>query len=92
VARDSLFSQQNSYKRYVGFVDGLKDAQLMDRKLKEEKELRAAVERDPKLAAEYGRAWDEIAAAYRDYRSFYKPYMLLETRAAADLGPVRDRA
>jgi len=82
VARDSLFSQQNSYKRYVGFVDGLKDAQLMDRKLKEEKELRAAVERDPKLAAEYGRAWDEIAAAYRDYRSFYKPYMLLETRAA----------
>ncbi len=82
VGRDSLFSQQNSYKRYVGFVDGLKDVQLMDRKRKEEKELRAAVERDPKLAAEYGRAWDDIAAAYRDYRSFYKPYMLLETRAA----------
>lgn len=82
VARDSLFSQQNSYKRYDGFMAGLKDVPLMDRKRKEEQELRAAVARDPKLAADYGRAWNEIAAAYQNYRAFYKPHMLLESRAA----------
>jgi hypothetical protein len=82
VARDSLFSQQNSYKRYEGFLAGLKDVSLMRRKRDEEQALRAAVARDPKLAAEYAREWDQIAAAYQGYRAFYKPHMLLETRAA----------
>ena len=82
VARDSLFSQQNSFKRYDGFMTGLKDGSLMSRKREEEQALRAGVARDPKLAAEFTRAWDEIAAVYQDYRAFYKPHMLLETRAA----------
>ncbi len=82
LARDLLFSQQNSFKRYDGFLAGLRDASLMELKRKEERELREAVSRDPKLAAEYSRAWQEIAAAYLEYRAFYKPHMLLETRAA----------
>jgi len=82
VARDSLFSQQNSYKRYDGFLTGLKDEQVMNMKRKEEQQLREAVARDPKLAAEYGRVWDQIAAVFQDYRAFVKPHTLLEARAA----------
>jgi len=44
--------------------------------------LREAVARDPKLAAEYGRVWDQIAAVFQDYRAFFKPHTLLEARAA----------
>lgn len=82
VARDSLFSQQNSFKRFDGFLTGLKDDKLMEQKRKEETQLREAVARDPKLAAEYGRVWDEIAGVHQDYRAFFKPHMLLEARAA----------
>lgn len=82
VARDSLFSQQNSFKRFDGFLTGLKDAKLIELKRKEETQLREAVARDPKLAAEFGRVWDEIAVVHQDYRAFFKPHMLLETSAA----------
>lgn len=81
VAADNLFSQQNSYKAYTGFLAGLHDPKLMELKRKEEQELRATVARDPKLREGYGAAWDALAAAYKEYRSFYKPYWLLETNA-----------
>jgi hypothetical protein len=81
VAADNLNSQQNSFKAYTGFLVGLRDPKLMQLKDKEEQELRAAVARDPKLRAAYGGAWDALAAAYKQYADFYKPYWLLEPAA-----------
>jgi len=81
LAADNLFSQQNSYKAYTGFLRGLRDTRLMDLKRREESELRAAVARDPKLATAYGAAWDRIANAYRGFAGLYKPYYLLEAAA-----------
>jgi hypothetical protein len=81
VAVDNLLSQQNSLKAYTGFLTGLRDPRLMELKRREEAELRAAVSRDSKLAAAYGSAWDELAAAYKEYAEFYKPYWLLESAA-----------
>ena len=49
MAADNLFSQQNSYKAYTGYLMGLRDPKLMELKRQEESELRAAVARDPKL-------------------------------------------
>ncbi len=78
VAHDNLFSQQNSYKAFTGFLDGLRDPKLMALKRAEEAKLRAAVEADPEKRKLYADAWSAVAAAYEKYRDFYKRYWLLE--------------
>jgi hypothetical protein len=82
VARDNLLSQQNSLKAYKGFMAGLKDDKLMERKRADERKLRAAIADDPKKQAQFGKVWDEVAAGYQAYRQLYVPYALFET-----LGP-----
>lgn len=78
VAHDNLFSQQNSYKAYTGFLAGLRNPRIMDLKRAEEKKLRAAVEADPDRKARFGGAWDAVAAAYQKFREYYKSYWLIE--------------
>ncbi len=81
IAVDNLFSQQNSYKAYTGFLAGLRNANLMKDRREQEQSMRLRVESDPKLESQYGGAWREVAGAYEKFRSFYKPYWLLETAA-----------
>lgn len=93
VARDNLLGAQNSYKAYTGFMSGLNDQQLMERKKTDEKKLRAAVADDPKKQAAYGKVWDEVAGAYKALGEFYAPYWLLErgaTRGSDLLSIARD--
>lgn len=78
VAEDDLDSNQNSFKALTGFEQGLKDPKLMSRKQDEERKLVAAIEDDPAKKKKYGKLWDEISAAYREYTGFYKPNFLLE--------------
>jgi hypothetical protein len=82
VARDNLLSQQNSLKAFKGFMAGLKDDRLIERKRADERKLRAAIADDPKKQAQFGKVWDEVAAGYEAYRQLYVPYALFET-----LGP-----
>jgi hypothetical protein len=84
VAGDDLLYAQNSYKAYTGFLAGLRDPQLMARKQEEERKLRDAVEADPDMRAKYGSAWNDIAAAYREFRPSSTPYSLT-TPAFSDL-------
>ncbi len=77
VAEDTLDSDQNSFKALTGFVQGLKDPKLMDRKQDEERRLRAAIDDDPAKKKKFGKLWDEVAEAYREYTSFYKENFLL---------------
>jgi V8-like Glu-specific endopeptidase len=81
VARDNLFSQQNSYKAYTGFLRGLRDPKLMELKRRQEEELRAAVDKDPQLRREFGNVWEEVAAAHRTFQGDFKAYWLLEAGA-----------
>lgn len=81
VARDNLFSQQNSYKAYTGFLKGLRDPKLMELKRRQEEELRAAVDKDPELRREFGKVWEEVAAAHRAFQADFKAYWLLEAGA-----------
>jgi hypothetical protein len=81
VAADNLFTQQNSFKAYSGFLRGLRDERLMDMKRTEERELRARVGKDPKLRSEFGKVWTEVARAYAGFRADYKRYWLFETGA-----------
>jgi hypothetical protein len=78
IAQDYLDEAQNSYKAYAGFLAGLKDPKLMDRKREDERRLRAAIDDDPEKKKKFGKVWDEVADAYKEYATFFKPYYLLE--------------
>ena len=60
--RARILSIENSRKAYQGYLDGLRNPRIQAIKQKAENELRAAVAKDPKLQAQYGDAWDKIAA------------------------------
>jgi hypothetical protein len=78
IAHDNLFSQQNSYKAYTGFLAGLRNPKIMELKRAEERKLRDAVEADADRRARFASAWDAVAGAYQKFRDYYKSYWLLE--------------
>ncbi|HEY1203592.1 MAG: S46 family peptidase [Bryobacteraceae bacterium] len=78
VGKENLFSVQNSYKAYTGFLAGLRDAALMKAKLDQETKLRAAIAADPERQKQFGALWDDVAAAFAQYRGFYAQQWLLE--------------
>jgi hypothetical protein len=90
IAQDNLFSQQNSFKAFTGFLAGLRDPELMGRKRDEEKSLQARVDASPESKRKYGKTWEEVAAAYREYREFYRALFLLERLPArgSELYPI----
>ncbi len=71
-SQNELNSVQNSLKVYRGRLEGLKDAQLLARKSKDEAALRKSVAADPERQKMYGGAWDAIAAAHKAYPSYVK--------------------
>ncbi len=76
---------ENSIKRLVGQQEGLKNARMVAKKAQEEKALREAVAAKPDLQAAYGGAWDELAAAYRDYSALARR-IAFSTLAPSRLG------
>jgi hypothetical protein len=78
LADAELQSYQNSYKAYDGFLRGLNDPKLMDRKQSEESKLRKAIADDPGKQAEYGQTWDEIAGALAKWRPSLLEFYALE--------------
>jgi hypothetical protein len=87
VAGDSLFVQQNSFKAYKGFLAGLKDIDLMNRKRDEQKTLegRSGGQLSPTLRA--------VEQAYQAYGSFVGEYTLFERLAgrSSELLPIAIR-
>jgi hypothetical protein len=81
-AEPVLNSLLNAYKVAAGKLIGLKDDRLVGRKTFFETRIRRAVERDPKLGAEAGKVWDEVAKAYKQWAPLEKPYQLLEAAPA----------
>lgn len=78
VALRTLFGLENSLKAQIGYNSGLVDRKMMDKKAQDEQAFREAVQKDPTMAGEFGRAWEEIAEAQKKYASFYKSYVYFE--------------
>lgn len=79
-AKEFLFSVQNSRKAREGGLAGLLDPPIMERKKKQEVELRAKVTDDPKLSEAAG-AWDRVAEAEKILAKHVRPYTMLERGA-----------
>ncbi len=62
-AGDRIRSFDNSLKRLVGQQDGLLNPKIFNKKVEQEKALRAAVAAKAELARAYGDVWDRVAAA-----------------------------
>ncbi len=81
-AQEELFGIQNSRKAYTGMQAGLQDPGLIAKKQAQERELRDAVNANPKLRSSYGSAWDEVAATLRTLEGVYVDVSLLERGSA----------
>ena len=64
-AEHDLFGIKNSRKALLGRLAGLQDPDIIGKKRVEEKELRDAVAKDPKLSQADGSGWDEVAATLK---------------------------
>ncbi|UCC82336.1 MAG: S46 family peptidase [Gemmatimonadota bacterium] len=64
--RNTILGLENSFKQFVGYVEGLNDPELIGSKQAFERSFRAAVAADERLQGEYGSAWDEIARINRE--------------------------
>jgi hypothetical protein len=85
-AADLIFGLENSLKAYTGEYNGLLDKTLMAKKQKEETEFRRLVMSKPELKAEFGDAWDAIAAAEKKQLEMLKPLRYRSLRRSfADL-------
>lgn len=81
IAQEDIFGYENSYKAISGEEEGLRDPKLMAQKEADEKKLRDSVNADTKKKAEYGGAWDNIAAAMKVNHDIFVPVAYVERRA-----------
>jgi hypothetical protein len=77
-ASEELFIYANSRKARTGGLEGLRDKAFLERKAKQEAELRARIDADPKKKAAYGDAWDKIAAAQKVSKEIIRKATFLE--------------
>ncbi len=66
---NTIFYLQNSQKAYNGYLAGLLDKQLLDRKRAWEQTFRDRVNADAALRRQYGAAWDDIARITAEERT-----------------------
>ena len=81
-AQTTLTPLLNQFKTEAGKLIGLRDDRLVTRKTNFEGKIKRAIEGDPKLGADATKVWDEVAAAYKKWAPFEKPYQVLESMPA----------
>jgi hypothetical protein len=69
-AKDLVFGIENSLKSWRGQLRGLQNSTLLQKKQAAETQLRRAVAASPDFQARFGNAWDAVARARRDLRTY----------------------
>lgn len=78
VAKTLLFGVENSLKVQKGMREALVEPALLERKLEEERALRAWAAEDPEREARWGSAWGAIAEAQQRMRHLHDEYLYVE--------------
>ncbi|MEJ0022494.1 MAG: S46 family peptidase [Alphaproteobacteria bacterium] len=78
IASDTLFGQENSFKARLGRRLALIDPAVFAAKQAQEADLLKRIAADPKLKADVGDAFGEIAKAIAAYEDFYQTYYFAE--------------
>jgi hypothetical protein len=81
-ASTQIFGIENGLKATNGYWSGLKDKEAMARIAAAEKDLRAKVAKDPKLAVSVGESWGRIEAATKADMKLAKETLLLNQRGS----------
>ncbi|HSN51270.1 MAG TPA: S46 family peptidase [Woeseiaceae bacterium] len=81
VVQQRIAGIENGIKVRRNQLKALHNDSMMAEKAAQERDLRAAVARDPELQAAYGDAWDLIDAAIARYRNFYEEHLFIESGA-----------
>ena len=77
-AQRLIFGYANSHKALTGYEAGLKNQELMARKVDEENKLRASLAANPRQKAEIGDPWSTLAQAMQVHKELYLPFTYLE--------------
>lgn len=77
ISSGDRFFVDNSIKAISGFVAALNDPSQFNRKVNEEKELRARIDADPSLRVSTRGAWEAIAAAQQRGVATLLPYLMI---------------
>ena len=78
VSQDELFGMENSLKAFKGEEESLLQKSFFEQKRNEELDFQKRVQADPKLRAEYGKVWDEVAQAVNQLRVHHLSYLYFE--------------
>jgi len=81
-----IFGLENTFKALTGHLKGLRDKEQMDLVAKKEKDLKAAVAKDPKLAATTAQSWTKIDGAMKVAKLHVKEQLYLNTQGSQLLG------
>ncbi|GMV24251.1 MAG: hypothetical protein AMXMBFR58_02820 [Phycisphaerae bacterium] len=85
IASEQLGGVANGRKALTGQLAGLLDPANMDHKIAAEKRLREFVDQDPARREQWGDAWDKIARAQQERRSWAPRYRLLNGGLSSEL-------
>ncbi|MFW5950664.1 MAG: S46 family peptidase [Gemmatimonadota bacterium] len=69
----AILGAENSYKATRGYLTGLLDATIMERKQAFEADFRSRIDADPNLRERFGGTWDAIADAQLELATFATP-------------------
>ncbi len=78
ISHDDLFFTENSFKALKGGFEALLEPAFFGQKRNEERDFQKRVQADPKLRAEYGKVWDDIAGAVKQARIRLLPNLYFE--------------
>ena len=77
-AQSDIFGLQNSFKGITGYLDALKDKDLMAKKAADEKSLEEFVNSSPERKQQFGDPWAQVAKAVVVQKQIYKQLLYLD--------------
>ena len=81
-SHDDLFGYQNSYKAYLGRLEGLRDESILGRKRAFESDIRARVSADKRMKEAYGDSWETVAKSRESLKSYAVRRRLIDSAGA----------